>query len=78
MEEFCVSINDGPIQRIQTKTGKYWMVVVTALSILDYVESENGVQKVKIWCDHLLPEYGPYLYECDVNHMNSVVSCRLD
>lgn len=60
---FHVEINDGSEQIIITRTGLYWMAVVAALATLDFVEKPINV--VKIWVPHLLPEYGPYWYECD-------------
>lgn len=39
-------------------TGDYRLVVVMAVALADAVPPVA----VQIWCEHLLPDYGPYWY----------------
>lgn len=61
---FKVQINGGPVQEITTKTGIYVLAAMAALAMLDYDENED-YDVVKIWVEHLLPDYGPYFYAYD-------------
>lgn len=72
MENWKIQINNGPIQDFQTKTTQYRLAVAAALAQLEFEESDDGEEIVKIWCERLTPGYGPYFYAHDGHSIYSV------
>ena len=35
---------------------------MASLALLEYEEEDEDYDVVKIWCENLLPDYGPYFY----------------
>lgn len=64
MRTFKVEINNGPTQEISVRTGIYKLAAMASLAMLEY-DDERDFDVVKIWCDDLVPEYGPYFYAWD-------------
>jgi hypothetical protein len=61
---FKIEINGGKTQQIETETSQYGLAAIASLALCEY-EHNDEFDVVKIWCENLLPEYGPYFYAFD-------------
>lgn len=74
MQTFHVSINRGPEQVIQVRTGQYNLAAMAALAMLEYEEEDEETDIVKIWVPELMPQYGPYFYYYDGHKMGTLTA----
>lgn len=52
------TVIDGRQRAVEAATGDYRMVAAMAAALFDVMPPCS----VQIWCDELLPDYGPYWY----------------
>jgi hypothetical protein len=55
---FSIKVNGGPVQKLLSLSSKYHHAVAS-------IPAQLGITlpaEVEIWCEELLPDYGPYTY----------------
>lgn len=65
---FQVKVDDGPEQTITVNTGIYRDAAAAVPALLGY----HTPIIVEIWSAHLVPKYGPYLFEIRDNRFGSL------
>lgn len=58
-----IQINNGPVLDLKTETTLYEKAALIAIATLPYKVNNDGLNTVKIWCEKLVHEYGPYYYQ---------------
>ena len=61
---------DGVEREIDVPTGDYRLVCAMAVAMADV---QPLPVYVRIWCDDLLPQYGPYTYQVRTDEGGSLV-----
>lgn len=68
-ETFQIRINGGRKRNLVVKTSVY----VEAVAAIPGILGTKRPFDVEIWCDRLLPDYGPYQYRCTSNEFGQFV-----
>lgn len=61
---FQVRVNHGPEHTIKVKSGVYKMAAAAVPALLG-IDADAYPLRIEIWCESLIPEYGPYLYHIE-------------
>jgi hypothetical protein len=67
---FNIRVADGPVQKIEVKTGIYRDAAAAVPALLGLALPIV----VEIWHPKLVPEYGPYLYRIKENAFGGLVT----
>lgn len=69
MATYQVRIDGYRAPAIKVPTGDYRLVVAMALALADV----GLPATVEVWCDELLPDYGPYTYRIKSDRFGNLV-----
>ena len=70
-QKWSVKINKGETQSLVTKTTIYRQAAACAFGMLS---DGNMPALIEIWCEHLLPDYGPYFYIVDEDEYGNFIA----
>lgn len=76
METFHYRLNGGKVRPLTVKTSIYQNAAAAIPALTGYVKFPV---EIEIWCERLLPHYGPYRYVIDRNRCGNIeVSIKLE
>lgn len=69
MATYQVRVNAWRSPAIEAPTGDYRLVAAMALALAD----ASLPATVEVWCEELLPNYGPYTYHAEDDNFGNLV-----